>query len=228
MSKIERQRKAFEEMIEGKPMSLATLLQFGVDALFDPLRMLITYMPGGTGYTLRRLYYHHILCQLGKNCLIDVGVSIKGAENVSIGDYCWIDSYCQLSGVLGDITIGRRIHIGSGSILASGGKLELQDYVGVSSGVMIFSNSETPKEGKRMSGPMIPERYKAFVRAPVVIEKDAFIGANSVVLPGVTIGEGAVIGANSVVTKDIPAWSIAVGAPAKVVGSRDKVTVPDI
>ena len=47
-------------------------------------------------------------------------------------------------------------------------------------------------------------------------------------LPGVTIGEGAVIGASSVVNKDIPPWSIAVGSPAKVIGTRDKVTVPDI
>lgn len=228
MSKTEMQRRAFEAMIEGKPMSVGTFLRLGADALFDPLRMLIMYMPGGGGYALRRLYYRPILRHLGKNCLIDVGVLIQGAENISIGDYCWIDAYCQLSGVLGQITIGRRIHIAPGCILASGGKLEIQDYVGLAPRVKIYSNSEAPKDGKRMSGPMIPERYKAFVRAPVVVEKDAFLGVNSVVLPGVTIGEGAVIGANSVVTKDIPAWSIAVGAPAKVIGTRDRVTVPDI
>ena len=60
------------------------------------------------------------------------------------------------------------------------------------------------------------------------MEKDSFLGDYCVVLPGVTVGEGAVVGASSVVTKDIPPWGIAVGAPAKVIGEREKVTVPDM
>ena len=228
MSKTETQLRAFENMIEGSPIPLMTMLRLGFDALFDPVRMFIIYMPGAAGYYLRRVYYGRILHHLGKSCLIDIGVLMSGTERISIGDFCWIDSYCQLSGVMGDIHIGRRIHIASGCMLASGDRIELQDYVGLAPGVKIFSISQTPKDGKRISGPMIPERYKASIRAPVVVERDAWIGTNSVVLPGVTIGEGAVIGANSVVTKDISAWSIAVGAPAKVVGKRDKVTVPDI
>lgn len=55
----------------------------------------------------------------------------------------------------------------------------------------------------------------------IVIGEDCWIGINAVISPGVTIGKGAVIGANSVVTKDIPEYAIAVGAPAKVIGSRD-------
>ena len=62
-----------------------------------------------------------------------------------------------------------------------------------------------------------------------VIENDVWIGANAVVLQGVTIGTGAVIGANSVVTKDIPAYAIAVGSPAKVIKYRfDKETVESL
>ena len=55
----------------------------------------------------------------------------------------------------------------------------------------------------------------------ITIGEDCWIGINAVISPGVTIGKGAVIGANSVVTKDIPEYSIAVGAPAKVIGSRE-------
>ena len=52
---------------------------------------------------------------------------------------------------------------------------------------------------------------------PVTIENDVWIGGNVVILPGVRIGQGSVIGAGSVVTKDIPAFSVAVGSPARVI-----------
>jgi acetyltransferase-like isoleucine patch superfamily enzyme len=55
--------------------------------------------------------------------------------------------------------------------------------------------------------------------APVVIEKDAFIGAHSTILKGVTIGEGAIVGAGSVVTKSIPENEIWAGNPAKFIKS---------
>ncbi|HET8985440.1 MAG TPA: acyltransferase [Trueperaceae bacterium] len=57
--------------------------------------------------------------------------------------------------------------------------------------------------------------------APIRIGRGSWIGQNAVIMPGVTIGELAVIGANSVVTKDVPARSVAVGAPARVVKRWD-------
>lgn len=56
-----------------------------------------------------------------------------------------------------------------------------------------------------------------YIHAPIHICKNAHVGMGSIVMPGVTIGEGAIIGAGSIVTKDIPAWTVAVGIPAKVV-----------
>lgn len=56
-----------------------------------------------------------------------------------------------------------------------------------------------------------------YIQAPVVIKKGASIGMGSIIMPGVTIGEGAIIGAGSVVVKDIPAWTVAVGTPCRVV-----------
>lgn len=52
---------------------------------------------------------------------------------------------------------------------------------------------------------------------PITIGSDCWIGGNVVILPGVTIGDGCTIGAGSVVTKDVPAWSVAIGSPARVV-----------
>lgn len=61
---------------------------------------------------------------------------------------------------------------------------------------------------------------------PIVIEDDVWIGANSIILPGVRIGRGSVIGAGSVVTKDIPSMVIAAGNPARVIKSAEQVSAP--
>jgi acetyltransferase-like isoleucine patch superfamily enzyme len=64
----------------------------------------------------------------------------------------------------------------------------------------------------------VPYKYQPLDRiAPVVIGRGSWIGEHVVVLPGVTIGEFAVVGANSVITQDVPARSVAVGAPARVI-----------
>lgn len=59
------------------------------------------------------------------------------------------------------------------------------------------------------------------VRKAVEIGADVWIGANCVVLPGVTIGDGAVVAAGSIVTKDVPAYSVVGGCPAKPIKMRD-------
>ena len=64
----------------------------------------------------------------------------------------------------------------------------------------------------------------SFVR----IEKDAFVGTNAIVHPGITIGEGAIIGSNSLVLKDIEPWTINVGSPTKVIKKRPIVKHKDI
>jgi acetyltransferase-like isoleucine patch superfamily enzyme len=51
----------------------------------------------------------------------------------------------------------------------------------------------------------------------IILKKGCLLGTGTMVMPGVTIGEGALIGAGSLVTKDIPAWTVATGRPAKVV-----------
>ena len=56
-----------------------------------------------------------------------------------------------------------------------------------------------------------------YSKGPVIIQDNVWIGEKATILPGVTIGEGAIIGANSVVTKDVPAKSLVVGCPAKIV-----------
>lgn len=106
--------------------------------------------------------------------------------------------------------------------------MTIGDYAAIARGASIYSHSEAIIGGKRMSGPMIPEYQKGMKTAPVTIAKDALIGVNALILPGVTVGEGAIVGANSMVNKNVKDWAIVFGTPAKPVGTRPKVTVEDI
>lgn len=56
-----------------------------------------------------------------------------------------------------------------------------------------------------------------YIYAPITLKKGCQIGMGSIIMPGVTIGEGAIVGAHSVVTHNVPAWTIVVGSPAKVI-----------
>lgn len=109
-------------------------------------------------------------------------------KDVFIGSDIWIDSgHAEL------ISIQDHAHVDARSILLCH-KRDLSDY---------FVGDDYHK---------LP--YKT---GTIVIGKGCSVGTGSIVMPGVTIGEGAIVGAGSLVTKDIPAWTIAIGRPAKVV-----------
>jgi acetyltransferase-like isoleucine patch superfamily enzyme len=114
---------------------------------------------------------------------------------VTIGDYTYVGSNCFLT----NSEIGRYSSIGNDVIVGPGE----HDYrrISTSSKVSNISyNDLTEKECK--------------------IGNDVWIGAKSIILRGVAVGDGAVIGAGSVVTKDIPPFAIAVGVPARVIKYR--------
>ena len=67
----------------------------------------------------------------------------------------------------------------------------------------------------------LPVLMQGIITKPVRICEGAFVGNNSVILPGVIVGKHAIIGANSVVTKDVPDFATAVGAPAKIIKKND-------
>lgn len=196
--------------------------------VFDSFLMtFVTYLTGKPGNVLRHYVYRKKLKHLGKGSIIDQGAIITEPRNVSIGDYSWIDKNVIILGGKG-VNIGRRVHIAQNCLIQGVGTVKIGDYAGLSSYCKIYSATESYEGGKRMSGPMVPIEQRNVKAAPVVIEKDAFLGVGTVVLPGVKIGEGAVIGACSLVLNDIPPWTIAVGAPAKPIKQRPKVNLPDI
>ncbi|WP_373455965.1 sugar O-acetyltransferase [Vibrio vulnificus] len=137
-----------------------------------------------------------LLAEVGENCYIEPPLRANWGKHTHLGN----NVYANFNLTLVDDT-----HI----------------YIGNS--VMIAPNVTIATAGH----PIDPElrRKVAQFNIPVHIKDNVWIGANSVVLPGITIGENSVIGAGSVVTKDIPANVVAVGNPCRVlrpIGEHDK------
>lgn len=117
---------------------------------------------------------------------------------VSIGYNCFINRGVYIT-ARADISIGENVLIGPGVIINSG-----------------MHHYENPDILIRNQGHKI---------RPINIGNDVWIGANSVIMPGVTIGDGCVIGAGTIVTKSLPAFSVATGVPAKIIKYRKKTTI---
>jgi acetyltransferase-like isoleucine patch superfamily enzyme len=110
-----------------------------------------------------------------------------------------------------------RIRIGGGSFLNMGVMVAATHEVTIGDHCMFANGCFVTDGNHRFDDPDAPVPWQGFTtKGPTRIGDNVWCGANVVVTSGVTIGERSVIGANSVVTTDIPAFSIAAGAPARV------------
>jgi len=157
---------------------------------------------------------------IGQDVIIWPQAKIISPEVISVGNSVIIDDFVFFMGGIKS-QLGNFIHIGSFSSITGGGEFIMDDFAGLSSGVRIYTGNED-YSGKCLTNPSVPYPYRLPVRSFVHIHKHAIIGANSVVLPGVTIGEGVAIGANSLVTKDCRPWTIYAGSPCKEIRQRPK------
>lgn len=115
--------------------------------------------------------------------------------------------------VLGTVTVGENTWVGPFTILDGSGGLTIGSFCSISAGVQIYSHDSVKWA---LSGGKMPYEY-----AGTRIGSRVYIGPNTIIAKGVTIGDCCVIGANSLVTSDIPDNSKAYGTPAKVVGTVD-------
>ncbi len=112
------------------------------------------------------------------------------------------------------LRVGKSFCVNSGTYINAIGGIRVGDHVLLGPNVTVSSGMH-PIEGRFpsiSSRPSIPK--------PIVIENDVWIGANAVIMPGVTLAEGTVVGANSVVTKDTEPYSVVVGSPARKIRTR--------
>jgi galactoside O-acetyltransferase len=155
---------------------------------------------------------------LGAGAQIFDLAKIVHAENLWLGSHSTIDDFVFLNA--GRSTrLGNYVHIACHVSVIGGGELEVGDYGVIATGARILTATDTCSDGARMST-HLPDEYRHVFDAKVHLGRDAFIGANAVVMPGVTVGEGAVAGAGSVITRDLEPWTIYSGVPARPRGER--------
>lgn len=150
-------------------------------------------IPSIIGFSLRTAIYKIIFRKLEGFAWIQPRVQFVHTNNLSIGRFFGCNSGTYINAV-GGITIGNFVLIGSNVTISSG----LHPIEG-----------KTPEIFFR---PLIPKQ--------IIIEDDVWIGANTVIMPGVTLKKGTVVGAGSVVTKDTEEYSVVVGSPARKIRNR--------
>jgi acetyltransferase-like isoleucine patch superfamily enzyme len=111
--------------------------------------------------------------------------------------------------------VGKNVSIGWEVFL----DVKYAKYLTVEDDVWLINRSFILCHRRVMDDYHVGDRYKECPQKPrpVVIKKGASISTNATIMPGVTIGEGAIVGAAALVTKDVPAWTIVAGVPAKVI-----------
>ena len=116
-------------------------------------------------------------------------------------------------GQIGKINIGDNVVISNHCTLDYSGELIIKDNVVISEGVKIYSHDhDTYKYTRKEPDNVIVEK--------TTIKENSWIGAGSIILPGVTIGKYSVVGAGSVVTEDVPDYCVYAGNPAKYIASN--------
>ena len=173
----------------------------------------------------------------GKNCKIRHAHRITAGKSLTIGDNVEINALSKSGVAIGDnvsilkntiiectgvirdlgegLTIGNHVGIAQNCFIQVRGNVEIGNHVIFGPGVSLFS------ENHNFNDINIPVMQQGANRRGVKIENDVWIGANSTVLDGVTIGTGSIIAAGSVVNGNVEPYSIVAGVPAKVIKTRN-------
>lgn len=167
---------------------------------------------------------HEQLCQIGFHSFgHDVKVSDKAViynpENIKLGNHVRVDDFCVLSAGEEGIVIGSYVHIGVFCLLCGREKIVLEDFVGISSRVSIYSSGDD-FSGQTLTNPTVPDKYRNVKHGKVHLGKHVVVGAGVVILPNVVIETGSAVAALSLVTRSIPEFTIVSGISARRVGKR--------
>jgi acetyltransferase-like isoleucine patch superfamily enzyme len=178
--------------------------RFGRDIVF-------CYVKLGTWHRTWR--FHSLpLIQKHRSSSIKIGqnfVACSNARNNSIGVFQKVTlKTCRIGS---EIVLGNNVGL-SGAVISSMGSIKIGNNVLIGSGVLITDNDAHP------INPILRKQNNRISVLPIEIKDNVFIGARSIILKGVIIGEGALIGAGAVVTKSIPDFAIVAGNPARIIG----------
>ena len=177
----------------------------------------LSQMPGGLGYRLRRWYMERRLKSLGSGGTIGLGLLVTGPHNISIGrDFsCW--RHCTLAACDdGVIEIGDRVALNANVYINAclGGRIVLGNDVLIAPNVVMRTSDHVTSALDK------PIRQQGHIAGEIIVEDDVWLAANVTVVGGVRIGQGAVIAAGAVVTRDVEPYTIVGGVPAQFIKKR--------
>lgn len=158
--------------------------------------------------------------KFGHNSVIsNKALRLEGCQYIYIGSNSVIREKVQLTAWQINnnnpkISIGNNCCIREGAHISAINYVIIKDHVLTGTNVLISDNSHGTNQRCELDLPPIERKIAS--KGGIIIEENVWIGNNACILGNVKIGKGAIIGANAVVTHDIPAYSIAVGVPAKV------------
>ena len=158
--------------------------------------------------------------RLDRSCYVGPGVSL-GLDNrkaingtVEVADSCELNQGVELNPFGGSIRIARRVWLGPYVVIYGHGGVEIGEQTLVSMHCTILSSNH----GVPPLGTLI--RDTADKLLPTKVGRDVWIGANAVILGGVTIGDGAVVAAGAVVNRNVEAGAVVAGVPARFIRKR--------
>ena len=155
----------------------------------------------------------------GKIGLIHGEKCITIAENTSFGDFIYLTTWPEFVENFPSLVIGSGCHFSAFNHITCTNKVVIGNNCLTGKWVTISDNNHGDTSIESLSLP--PSKRKIVSKGPVIIEDNVWIGDKATILSGVHIGKGAVIAANAVVTKDVPAYSVAAGNPARIVKMVD-------
>lgn len=167
-------------------------------------------------FELDKINFKHI----GKNVFISNKCSIYSPHLIEIGDNVRIDDFSILSpGSI--LKIGNYVHIGCYTSLIGKGEFILEDFVGISGRVSLYSSSDD-YTGMSMTNAMVPNEFKKITNGKIHIKKHCIIGSGSIILPNTTIGIGCSIYAQTLIKSNCEEFGVYSGNPSKLIGKRLK------
>lgn len=144
-------------------------------------------------------------------------IDVLPFNKFNLGSGSVIEDFSTINNGVGDVIIGEKSFIGMSNVIIG--------PVTIGNNVILAQNVVISGLNHGYENVNIPPSLQKTVGKKIFISDDVWIGANSVITAGTSIGKHCVIGAGSVVTKDVPEFSVAVGNPAKVIKAYNPVTV---
>ncbi len=224
------QLKKYAAFVIGKYRFFSLLKYELITSLLGPL-------PGALGLFLRKKFYPLLFKKIGQGVVFGRGVTIRHADKISLGDRVIIDDYAFIDGrgsgeeglsigkesivgryavilsKVGGISIGSHCNIGAFTNIVAQGGVQIEDWVQIAGGCKIsgglfkFHLTEKDEVG-----------FSRYTKGKIVIQERSYLGGNTLVMDGVTIGRGCMTGAGSVVMQNIPEFSIYMPKPGMILG----------